>query len=171
MELIFDFADKQSLLELMPRLFSILYENNRELLADTQEKEYLKWHSEVFPAMEKDERQIVTMQAGGLLIGFFQYYVKNGIFMMEEIQIRREYRKSGAFGDLYRWLLCRLPENITTVKAFADRANTRSHEILGHLGLECVGQSPDARFLSYSGSYAALLDKYVQNKDGVNEGK
>ena len=108
--------------------------------------------------MRKAPRQIVLMYDEGALAGYFQYYVNDGVFMMEEIQISREHRESGLFRKLYTWLMGELPDGITTVRAYSHKLNQRSQAILHHLGLSECGEQGD--LLEYRGEYAVLREKY-----------
>lgn len=157
----FEFADKSQSKELLPSLFEILYANMSRITPSdkTKEEELDEWYSNVYPAMQKPQRQIVLMLSEGKTVGFFQYYVNEGRFVMEEIQIVPEWQKSGLFGALYTWLLPRLEGEISFVEAYAHEKNSLSMAILEHLGL--VKQSRDGEFYFYRTEYEKLLKKYL----------
>ena len=99
---------------------------------------------------------------GTSLWGFFQYYVTvdHSVFMMEEIQFKEAYRESGLFGELYRFLIPKLPADIVSVEAYADKRNTKSLGVLGHLGLAVVGETKNRISLHLRGDFARLKEKY-----------
>ena len=125
----------------------------------TKEEELDEWYSNVYPAMQKPQRQIVLMLSEGKTVGFFQYYVNGEVFMMEEIQVEPEWQGSGIFGALYSWLLPRLDGKIKVVEAYAHEKNSASMAILEHLGL--CKHSQDGVFCLYRGEYVALVKKYL----------
>ena len=54
---------------------------------NTYEQDFQLWQSSVAPALSKQQRQIVLMHSDDEIVGYFQYYVNDNVFMMEEIQI------------------------------------------------------------------------------------
>ncbi len=163
MNLHFEFADKRELETTLPVLFSILYDNMQCILPSVKsyDEEYADWFSSVFPAMQKAPRQIVLMYNSECIIGFFQYFVNNRRFRMEEIQLAKAYHSTGVFTAFYRWLLPRLPADIMTVDAFAHRDNAKSQKILEHLGLSHLPDGDSGDFLYYNGNFHLLLGKYT----------
>lgn len=160
----FVFLDKQRLDKYLPDLFRILH-SNMSLIAPTDNSystDYEIWSSCIIPAMEKEPRQIVLMYAEEKLVGYFQYYINENThsFVMEEIQIVKEYQKTGIFSELYKWLLLRLPENIIDVQAYANKKNRKSQGILKHLGLVESGENKNSNSFYYRGKYADLSAKY-----------
>ena len=81
--------------------------------------------------------------------------------MMEEIQFKPAYRGSGLFGDLYRYLIPRLPADIQAVEAYADKRNAKSLAVLAHLGLSVIGENKNGISYRLRGSYAELKNKYT----------
>ena len=73
---------------ILPTLFDILYENMSRISPPehTYEEELDIWLSCIKPALEKEPRQILLLLDGNEIAGYFQYYVHNRVFMMEEIQ-------------------------------------------------------------------------------------
>ncbi|MBE6626125.1 MAG: hypothetical protein E7628_02940 [Ruminococcaceae bacterium] len=157
----FEYADKNQIDDLLPSLFDILYANMREITPSgkSREEEFNGWFSEVYPAMQKAPRQIVLMLDGDKIIGYFQYYTRDALLMMEEIQIKKEYHGSGIFGKFYSWLVRELPDNLETVEAFADRRNTKSRSILNHLGLIEISTEENG-LLHFRGEYDNIKERY-----------
>ena len=133
---------------ILEEIFTILAANMRVIAPTglTYEEDRAQWLSCVPPALEKEARQIILIYDRDELIGFFQYYVTadHSVFMMEEIQFKPAYRGSGLFGDLYRYLIPRLPDDIQAVEAYADKRNRKSLAVLAHLGLTVVGKTKTA---------------------------
>ena len=149
---------------LLDEIFDILAANMRVIVPTglTYEEDKAQWLSCVPPALEKEARQILLIYDRDELIGFFQYYVtaNHSTFMMEEIQFKPAYRGSGLFGDLYRYLIPRLPADIQAVEAYADKRNKKSLAVLAHLGLTVMGENKNGISYHLRGSYAELKKRY-----------
>ena len=148
-----DKSQKDSVLQY---LYEILYSNMSKIVP--MNNSYDDWMSRVSPTLEKEQRQILLICDGDKIVGFFQYFVNNGLFMMEEIQLCDPYKGSGAFRELYAYLTGIIPENTELVEAYADKVNHKSIEILTHLGLEIIGE--DESFYHFRGRYENILRKY-----------
>ena len=150
---------------LLDEIFDILATNMRVIAPTglTYEEDQAQWLSCVPPALEKDARQIILIYDRDELIGFFQYYVTadHSVFMMEEIQFKPAYRGSGLFGDLYRYLIPRLPADIQAVEAYADKRNRKSLGVLSHLGLTVIGENKNGISYRLRGSYDELRSRYA----------
>ena len=160
----FSFLDKQKLDVFLPKLFDILHANMR-VIAPTgcsYEEDYAIWYSNVAPAMEKEQRQIVLMWLGDAVVGYFQYYINRDTnsLMMEEIQIQKQLHGTGVFSDFYKWLIDKLPKDIAYVEAYANKKNTKSQGILEHLGLVCVGENRNGKSFYFKGKYADLVRRF-----------
>ena len=162
MHIRFEYASKSALPTLLPQLFSLLYANMNEIAptGNTYEQDYAHWHASVAPAMQKPQRQIALMYDGAHPCGYFQYYVNATTFMMEEIQIEKPYQGSGIFSSFFSWLLAQLPDEIEAVEAYALKQNQKSQEILQHLGLSLIEESPNDRCFHFRGAYRTLRDRY-----------
>ena len=159
----FEYAQKSEMSILLPKLYEILY-SNMSLIAPTgnsYEKDFEIWYSNVYPAMMSSPREIVLMYDENAIIGYFQYYVNGGVFMMDEIQIKWEYQGAGVFSSFYSWLIQRLPAAIQSVEAFTSKQNQKSQGILEHLGLDQVGENKNGSCYHYKGDYKKLHDKYI----------
>ncbi len=159
------FLDKAEADRLLPKLFDILH-SNMSLIAPTGnsfEDDLTEWLSCVAPALEKEPRQILLLRDGEKIIGFFQYYVNDGVFMMEEIQFLDEYKGTGLFGELYRFLVNIIPADTRFVEAYANKSNEKSIGILNHLGLTLTGEGRYEELLHFRGDYRKLTEKYGTN--------
>ena len=150
---------------ILEEIFTILAANMRVIAPTglTYEEDRAQWLSCVPSALEKEARQMILIYDRDELIGFFQYYVTadRAVFMMEEIQFKPAYHGSGLFGDLYRYLLPRLPADIQAVEAYADKRNKKSLAVLAHLGLTVIGENKNGISYRLRGSYADLKQKYT----------
>lgn len=162
MNFCFAYANKAQLENILPKLFAILHANMSSIAptGNSYDEDFRAWFSTVSPAMQKSQRQIVLMHDGDILIGYFQYYVNEGTFMMEEIQLRREYHGSGVFAGLYGWLMRQLPDDLETVEAYAHKQNRKSQGVLTHLGLVPIGEGKNGKTYHYRGRYAELRERY-----------
>lgn len=164
MQVVFRYLPKPPSSALLDEIFGILATNMRVIAPTglTYEEDRAQWMACVPPALTKDARQMVLIYVGGELAGFFQYYVTadHSVFMMEEIQFKEAYRESGLFGELYRFLIPKLPADIVSVEAYADKRNTKSLGVLGHLGLTVIGENKNGISWHLRGDFAVLKEKY-----------
>ena len=164
MQVVFRYLPKPPSSALLDEIFGILATNMRRIAPTglTYEEDRAQWMACVPPALTKDARQMVLIYVGGELAGFFQYYVTadHSVFMMEEIQFKEAYRESGLFGELYRFLIPKLPADIVSVEAYADKRNTKSLGVLGHLGLTVIGENKNGISWHLRGDFAVLKEKY-----------
>ena len=161
----FRYLQKPPSPDILEEIFTILAANMRVIAPTglTYEEDRAQWLSCVPPALEKEARQIILIYDRDELIGFFQYYVTadHSVFMMEEIQFKPAYHGSGLFGDLYRYLIPRLPADIQAVEAYADKRNKKSLGVLAHLGLTVIGENKNGISYRLRGSYAELRARYA----------
>ena len=161
----FRYLQKPPSPDILEEIFTILATNMRVIAPTglTYEEDRAQWLSCVPPALEKEARQIILIYDRDELIGFFQYYVTadRAVFMMEEIQFKPAYHGIGLFGDLYRYLIPRLPKDIQAVEAYADKRNKKSLAVLFHLGLTVIGENKNGISYRLRGSYAQLKQKYT----------
>ena len=154
--------DKSRKDSVLPLLFAIMHANMSKIAptGNSYEEDLLFWLSCVSPELEKEPRRILLIYDGDKLAGFFQYFVNNGLFMMEEIQFCDAYKGSGAFRELYAYLTRIIPENTELVEAYANKSNHKSIEILKHLGLEIIGENKNGVSYHFRGRYENILRKY-----------
>lgn len=155
--LTFEFMDKSRADELLPPLFKIMYANMDPISPSGAgyEADFAEWYGAVRPAAEKPAREVIRILRDGELVGFFQYYVNETTFMMEEIQLVPEARGQGVFEALYDVLRAVVPEETPFVEAYALRQNEKSQGILRHLGLERIGEEKNC--LHFRGSAKELF--------------
>ncbi len=164
--ILFNFLPKEKAGEYFPALFDILYNNMSKIAPSggTYEDDYNKWYNAVFPAfVNKEPRKIILICDGEKLIGFFQYYVNDTTFMMEEIQLLPEYQGKGVFQKLYAHLAEIVPHDIQFVEAYAHKNNTKSQSILKHLGLQTVGENKNGNSYHFRGDCKLMFKKYRKN--------
>ena len=152
------FLDKNSEMHLMEPLFDLLYENMRFIAPSglSYEEEKQQWLSEVVPAMAKAPRQIVLMYDGDILAGYLQYYIRNELFMVEEIQIRKDCRSTSLFAALWKFMLRVIPKDTHTIEAYADPRNQASRQLMEKLGMEPVTDAACTPLLHFRGSMNKL---------------
>lgn len=148
--------DKQREMALLEPVFDLLWENMRQIAPSdlSYQEEKNAWLSCVGPALEKAPRQMALYFDGENLRGFAQYYCNRGVFMIEELQICRDYRSGSAAVALLKFLKNQLPEDIRYVEAYADVRNTGSQKLMKKLGMEPVERS--GQFLHYRAELAKL---------------
>ncbi len=160
----FRYLQKPPSSALLDEIFALLADNMRVIAPTglTYEEDRAQWMACVPPALAQEARQIILLYADDELAGFFQYYVTadHRVFMMEEFQLKAAYHGSGLFGELYRFLVPRLPGDIEAVEAYAHKRNTKSLGVLGHLGLTVVGENRNGTSFHLRGEFARLTEKY-----------
>ena len=146
----------------LPLLFDILHANMSKIAptGNSYEEDLAFWLSCVSPALEKDPRRILLLYDGDEIAGFFQYFVNNGLFMMEEIQFRDRYQGTGVFSELYAYLIRIIPRDTEFVEAYANKGNHKSIAVLNHLGLEIVGENKSGISYHFRGRYETILRRY-----------
>lgn len=154
----FTFSDKQNPEKILPDLFEILHSNMNVIAptGNTYEEDFALWSSCIFSAIQKENRQIILIYSYGELAGYFQYYTTDISLIMEEIQLKKEYHSSGAFRQLYSWLIPKLPQNLQYVEAYSNKQNLKSQKILEHLGLAKYGENKNGNSYYYKGEYDKL---------------
>lgn len=162
----FEFLDKTLKDAWLPRLFDILYHNMKGIVpwADPYDRERDAWLAAVRPAMEKEPRQIILMFAGEQLVGYFQYYVNQGTFMIEEVQILPEYRRTTALPALIRYLMDVLPEDVETVSAYAHKMNLYSQKLIKKLGMEPQKENGGGDYILYLGDFPSVMARFGKKK-------
>ena len=153
--------DKQRDLPLMGDLFDLMYENMASVapggMACAWEKS--KWLAEVIPAVKKQPRQIALLYCKGTLAGFCMYYVNGGVFMVEELQIRKEYRSSGMIVELWKFFRRMIPADTAYMEAYADAENSYSQKLLSRLGLEIVDWNSDGQLKHFRGDFGKIRNR------------
>ncbi len=146
----------------LPLLFDILHANMSKIAptGNSYEEDLAFWLSCVSPALEKEPRRILLLYDGDEIAGFFQYFVNNGLFMMEEIQFRDRYQGTGVFRELYAYLIRIIPRDTEFVEAYANKGNHKSIAVLNHLGLEIVGENKSGISYHFRGRYETILRRY-----------
>ena len=147
------FLDKEKEMYLLEQLFDLLYENMQPIapsgLPYAEEKR--QWLSEVVPAMTKQPRQIVLLYDADELAGYLQYYINRGLFMVEEIQLRKDCRATSLFVSLWKFMSALLPEDTHTIEAYADPKNLLSQKLMKKLGMEVIEDPTCGTLLHYRG--------------------
>ncbi|MBE6981460.1 MAG: GNAT family N-acetyltransferase [Ruminococcaceae bacterium] len=129
----------------LPQLFDLLYENMQTIAPSglSYEAEKAQWLKEVSPALEKEPRKILLCFVGEELAGYLQYYIRDGLLMVEELQLKKKYQRSLLFYSLCKYLRKVLPQDLKTVEAYADKRNAASIRLMERLGMKvCEDETP-----------------------------
>ncbi len=155
------FLDKERELPMMELLFDLMHDNMEEVAPSglTREWEKTKWLAEVGPALKKEPRQIALLYCKGALAGFCMYYVNGDVFMVEELQIRREFRSSGVIVELWKFFMRTVPRDTLYIEAYTDTENVYSQKLLGRLGLEIVEWTADRRLKHFRGEFEKIRNR------------
>ncbi len=158
----FEFSDKNLFDTYANKIFDILADNMSVIAptGNSRDEDFKEWYRAVGEGLKKDNRQIILIleRETDEIIGFFQYYTTADTFMMEEIQIRSEYRgKDNIFRDLYRFVFDHICDDLLYVEAYANKLNRKSIGILGKLGLKIIGENKNATSFHFQGKFDDLI--------------
>lgn len=125
---------------------------------DNDEKDFIIWNDYISEAIKSQSRQIVLALKNDNVIGFFQYFVTDDTFVMEEIQISAEFQgTNNIFRDLISFALKNI-NNVLYVEAYANKNNKKSIVVLEKLGLEIAGENQKGTSFHFKGKYVDLLN-------------
>lgn len=143
-------------------MFEILSDNMNEIAAtgNTFDEDFMSWSECVVPAIQAGRRNIILIFSEEKLCGFFQYFVSDTTFRMDEIQFRKEYHGSGLFSELYHYITTIIPPDTKFVDAFSRKENKKSQGILKHLGLKETDGSQNGNTLYFKGEYKTISERY-----------
>ncbi|MBO5111482.1 MAG: hypothetical protein J6D21_12305 [Clostridia bacterium] len=159
----FSFLNKAQAAHVLPELFDILYYNMSKITPAEKdcEADRAEWLEAVLPAIQKAPRQILLMHEGDMLAGYLQYYVNNGVFMVEEIQLKPAYQRTLLLHRLCRFLATVIPADTGYIEAFAHPKNVISQAIQRSLGMELVGTEENGT-LHFRGNCQILFDRFLK---------
>ncbi|MBQ8209775.1 MAG: GNAT family N-acetyltransferase [Clostridia bacterium] len=163
----FTYLNKANLKTVASDIFNILADN-MEIIAPTgnkREDDFKCWCEGISKSLQKDKRQIILIMCNLKIIGYFQYYINESTFVMEEIQIKSSYQGRNIFRELYGYIITNINENIKYVEAYANKANVKSIGILEHIGLTKIGMNKNGNSFHFRGKYEDLLKWYESKGD------
>ena len=157
----FSFLDKTRTSDVLPLLFDILYENMSKIVPSEQsyEDERDEWLTAVIPAIQKAPRQILLMYDDEMLAGYLQYYVNNGVFMVEEIQLKPSYQRTLLLHYLCRFLVDVIPSDTEYIEAFVHEKNVSSQKLQRSLGMEHIDTKKNGT-LHFRGNCQKLFGQF-----------
>lgn len=157
----FTYLNKQEKEYWLPRLFELLYDNMQTIAPSdlSYDAEKAEWLANVSPALEKAPRQILLCFAQEELVGFVQFYTRQELLMVEEVQLRKDYHRSFLFYHICKHLMEILPTGITVVEAYAEKRNLHSQQIMKKLGMEIL--EAEGPFVHLRGQ-AATIRKFFR---------
>lgn len=170
----FTYLNKQDKNFWLPQLFDLLYDNMSVIAPSgySYEEERAKWLAAVSPALDKKPRQIVMCIINGKPVGYIQYYIRQHLLMVEEIQIKKEYQNSILFFQLCKHLLSIIPEDLQTIEAYADKRNMNSINLMTKIGMLSLEDDDPSPFVHMRGSadrLYLLFGHQKQNNDSITK--
>ncbi len=158
----FEYLNKPDFSTVSNDIFNILADNMTIIAptGNTREDDYKCWYGSVSDGLNRNERQIILIKYNDNIIGFFQYYINDDTFMMEEIQFKSEYQCKGVFRALYGFVISHIRNDIEIVEAYASISNSKSIGILENFGLINIGLNENGRSYHFKGRYSDLLKWY-----------
>lgn len=158
------YLDKSEISIRLPQLFSILHENMSGIAptGNSYDEDYGLWKEAVAPALQKENRHIVLIFNDEVLIGYLQYYTNVTTFMIEEAQLQRAYQGRGVMRQTFSFISGRISQDVPFVEAFANKENTKSQSILGHLGFTRIGENKKGSCYHYRGDCQSFLKRLME---------
>ena len=165
LNLSFEYVNKPDFSAVADDIFNILADNMTVIAptGNTREDDYNCWYGCVTDGLKRDKRQIILIKNNDNIIGFFQYYISEDTFMMEEIQFKSEYQGKGGFRALYGFVIPHIRDDIEFVEAYASIGNSKSIGILEKFGLINIGLNKNGRSYHFKGCYSGLI-KWFNNQ-------
>ena len=162
-KILFTYLNKAEKEACLPALFALLYENMHTTAPSSLsfDEERALWLSQVSPALDKAPRQIILCLADGELVWFLQYYTREKMLMVEEMQLRKPWQRTLLFRRLCKFLAGNLPPDIAYVEAYAERRNLYSQALMQKLGMAATADDPDAPFVHFRGPAAQIRQLFT----------
>ncbi len=159
---VFEKMKKQDIPIFLSEMFDILAENMSKIAptGNSYDEDYKIWSKCVGPVLREGKRNVILIFDENILCGWFQYFVNDTTFRMDEIQFRHDYQGSGLFSELYHYLTTIVPCQTKYVEAFSNKANLKSQEILKHLGLKENGENINGNSVYFKGEYKTIFERY-----------
>lgn len=154
----FSYLNKQEKEQWLPQLFDLLYENMQDIAPSGQsyEQEKSEWLAAVSPALEKASRQIIMCFVGGELAGYIQYYTRQQMLMVEEVQLKKKYHGTFLFYNFCKYLKSIIPNDLQAVEAYADKRNSNSIRLMKKMGMQICKSDTDSPFVHMRGSAESI---------------
>lgn len=158
----FRFMDKNKAEEVLPILFDLLYANMSKIVPteNSYEEDKTFWFSCVAPALQREKRQIVLMYVDDVLAGYFQYYISDKTFVVEELQIKPVYQRTRLLYYFYKFMQSIVPKDTMFIEAYAQKPNKNSQSVIRSLGMECVGENKTGLAWHYKGDCQKLFERF-----------
>lgn len=159
---LFEFLIKDNFKNVSQVIFDILADNMTTIAptGNTREEDFECWYNAVEDGLKQKERQIILIKENQKIIGFFQYYIKTNTFVMEEVQIKKEFQGSNVFRDLFGFIITNIGTSVEFVEAYANKVNIKSMTILEVMGLLPIGMNKNGNSYHYKGEFRELVDWY-----------
>lgn len=158
------YLNKKELPPMLPVLFCVLHTNMSEIAPTNHsyEEDFAIWSKHILSSMQAKNRQIVLMYVDIEFAGYFQYSIntETGTMLMGEMEIKKEFQGRGLLSSCFKWLIPKLPKDLKTIEAYANKNNERSQCILMHLGMVQSGENKNGNSFYYRGQYISFYDKY-----------
>ena len=157
--------DKSDTAQILPNLFSILYNNMNRIAPSgcSYAEDEAMWLAYMEQQMHLPYPKIILMYVHDALAGYFQYSVSGNTLMVDEVEIKHEYQRTMLFFSLCRYLCEQLLPKVEYIEAYVNKGNSQSLRINKKLGLEIVGENKSGRSWLLRG-YAKDVGAYFQHR-------
>lgn len=161
----FLFLNKKEKDTWLPKLFDLLYENMQTIAPSEfpYEEEKAQWLAKVSPALSKEPRQIIMCLIDGELAGYIQYYIRERMLMVEEIQLKKQYHSTTLFCCFCKYLSTIVPDDLQTIEAFADKRNIHSIRLMERLGMQPCDSNTESPFVHMRGAAAVWMQQFFES--------
>ena len=145
------FMDKAQKDKWLPLLFDLYYSNMSKIAPSglSYQEERAEWFCAVSSALDKELRKVILCTERDEIIGYVQYYTRDDLLMIEEIQIAKKYHRTLLFYRICKYLVTNLPSEIRYIEAYADKRNANSQSIMRKLRM--IQKDSDSKFVHLRG--------------------
>ncbi|MBQ8163717.1 MAG: hypothetical protein IJZ93_05075 [Clostridia bacterium] len=153
----FMFLDKSKINDILPLLFDLLFENMKDIafFEDGYDKAKNDFLKRVSPAMSKENRQIVLFYSENDLAGYAQYYINDTTFMVEEIQLKSQHKRTMLLYQFCKFMKNIVPKSTLYIEAFTDKRNINSQNLIKSFGMKIIDDKNE-KFYHFIGDFKKL---------------
>lgn len=154
--------------DILPVLFDIYHGNMSRICPSVKpyDVEREEWISEVSPALDKNPRQIILMYQNDDLAGFFMYYTRGDLLMVEELQLKEKYQRTLLLHRLFTYLTEILSSGCSRIEAYANEENYRSLSLMKYLGFNIVDKNERRKLFHLRAASVDIIPK-VKTKNSL----
>jgi len=137
---------REEIIPLLPRMFTIISQNMREIAptGSTLEEDRASWTQAMHEELHHPDQHWIFIFSGEELAGYTLYRIVGDTLHMDEIQVAKGFQGDGR---AFPMLMGKLLEDASaagteTLVSYANRRNLKSQRILSAMSLKVYGETP-----------------------------